>query len=210
MPVPDTVIKNICKVIAKNADSRLVLVRHENVINWLFGNLDFIHYQAKNKKDFKSLEDIWGRNVLKSRRPDLKLDKQWTNKFGEHLCEELCILSGKETRKPKKKQKYLPDLEMDDCIIEVKTGTYYTMGTASEKILGCPFKYADVPMLYNKPLKIICLGGSELICKENYGNLSGDKCTPQKKIFLEFFKLNGIEYIGATDILKHVMLQHQE
>jgi hypothetical protein len=201
IPEINLVIKNVCNMISRNTDSRLVLVRDTNVINWLFGNLGFIHSQAKHKREYKNLEDLWGRNMLKTRRPDLKLDKQWTNKFGEHLCEELCILSGKETSKPKKKERYLPDLEIDECIIEVKTGTYYTTGTAGEKILGCPFKYADVPVLYNKPLKIICIGGSELDCRENYGNLPGNKCTAQKRMFLDFFKNNGIEYIGATEIL---------
>jgi hypothetical protein len=84
--------------------------------------------------------------------------------------------------------------------VEVKTETYYTTGTAGEKILGCPFKYAEVPIWYGKPLRILCLGGAEKACREEYGNL-GDKGSPQKKKFLEFFKENQIEYVGATDLL---------
>jgi hypothetical protein len=64
--------------------------------------------------------------------------------------------------------------------MEVKCGTYYTNGTAHEKILGCPFKYADIPILYSKPLKIVCIGGAEKICREQYGNLSGEKCIGRK------------------------------
>jgi hypothetical protein len=91
--------------------------------------------------------------------------------------------------------------EPDAFIIEAKAETYFTTGTAGEKILGCPFKYAEIPVLYNKPLKIICIGGAEKECREEYGNLSDLKCTPQKKKFLDFFRENGIEYIGATDIM---------
>ena len=95
---------------------------------------------------------------------------------------------------------------VDDAILEVKTQTFYTSGTAGEKILGCPFKYSEVPDLWGKPLKIICLGGAEDICRRQYGNLPGEKCSPQKKKFLDFFKENRIEYIAATDILKSFSL----
>ena len=90
--------------------------------------------------------------------------------------------------------------------MEVKTQTFFTSGTAGEKILGCPFKYADIPELYGKPLKIICIGGAEKCSRESYGNLSGAKCTRQKQIFLNFFRDNQIEYIGASDILKSIII----
>jgi len=92
-------------------------------------------------------------------------------------------------------------LEVDDAIIEAKAGTFYTGGTAGEKILGCPFKYAEIPDLYGKPLQILCMGGAEKVCRESYGNLPGIKCSPQKKKFLDFFRENKIGYIGASDIL---------
>jgi hypothetical protein len=117
----------------------------------------------------------------------------------------LYLLLGKKVSKPFKKEHYLPDLEVDDAVIEAKTQTYYTGGTAGEKILGCPFKYSEVPDLYSKPLKIICIGGAELICRENYGNLAGEKCSPQKKKFVHFFKENQIEFMGATDILRSIV-----
>jgi hypothetical protein len=191
--------------IQTNPDQRIVLLRHKDVVQWLYGDLSFLPpIVKKNKtndtKEYKVLEDVWGREKVKLRRPDLKLDKQWTTKFGEHLCEEIYILLGKECSKPLKKEHFQPDQEVVDQIVEVKTETYYTTGTAGEKILGCPFKYAEVPILYGKPLRILCLGGAEKACREEYGNL-GDKGSPQKKKFLEFFKENQIEYVGATDLL---------
>ncbi len=192
------------------SDDRIVLLRNKDVLQWLFGDLSFLPpIEKKNKtqdtKKLKVLEDEWGRKMLKTRRPDLKLDKQWTNKFGEHLCEELLLLLGKTVSKPVKKDHYQPDLETEDGIWEAKAETFFTEGTAGEKILGCPFKYAEIPELYEKPLTILCMGGAEKACREQYGNLPGAKTSVQKKKFLEFFKENRIEYIGATDILKRFL-----
>lgn len=200
-------IDKICEYIASKKNTQIVLLRQKEVIQWLFGDLSFLpEIEKKNKTSdeskLKVLEDKWGQDMLKIRRPDLKLDKQWTNKFGEHLCEEMYILLGKDVTKPVKKENYQPDSEVDEAILEAKTGTFHTSGTAGEKILGCPFKYAEIPDLYSKPLRIICMGGAEKVCREQYGNLAGPKCSPQKKRFIDFFKENKIEFVGATDILK--------
>lgn len=205
-----TMLDKICQVIDKNTDKRIVLLKSKEVIMWLFGDLSFLPaIEKKNKtaddSKYKVLEDKWGQDTLKTRRPDLKLDKQWTNKFGEHICEEICLLMGKEFYKPVNKEHYQPDLEVDDTIWEAKANTFFTNGTAAEKILGCPFKYAEVPELYGKPLKILCMGGAEQLCREKYGNLPGSKCSVQKQKFIEFFKQNKIEYIGATDIIKSLI-----
>jgi hypothetical protein len=202
--------EKISSHIADFKDDRIVLLRKKEVIQWLFGDLTFLpEVEKKNKTadapKMKALEDKWGQDMLHVRRPDLKLDKQWTNKFGEHICEELFILSGKEVSKPAKMQNYQPDCQTADAILEAKAGTFYTAGTAGEKILGCPFKYAEIPDLYGKPLKIVCIGGAEKQCRDQYGNLPGEKCSPQKQRFIEFFKENKIEYVGATDILKSLV-----
>jgi hypothetical protein len=203
----DGVITIICAYIASIPNPDIILLREKEVIQWLFGDLSFLpaikkKNKTKDAKQYKVLEDEWGRTILKKRRPDLKLDKQWTNKFGEHIAEEIYMLLGKVVSKPVKKEHYQPDCETDDAIVEVKAGTFHTGGTAGEKILGCPVKYADIPELYGKQLKILCMGGAEKVCRESYGNLPGEKCSKQKKKFLDFFRENRIEYIGATDILR--------
>ena len=189
----------------------IILLRKMEVVQWLFGDTSFLpEIIKKNRttddKKYKIHEDNWGQAMMKLRRPDLKLDKQWTNKFGEHICEEIYTLCGKVVYKPLNKEHYQPDLEVDDAIIEAKAQTFYTEGTAGEKILGCPFKYAEIPELYSKPLKILCMGGAEKVCRERYGNLPGIKCSVQKKKFLDFFRENKIEYIGASDMLKGLSL----
>ena len=203
----DNMITKFLEFVSKVDNPKIVLLQQKEVVQWLFGDLSFLPpIEKKNKtqdtKKLKDLEDIWGRQTMKRRRPSLPLKKQWTNKFGEHLAEEIYTLLGKDVSKPKKKNSHQPDSEIDEFIIEAKAETYFTTGTAGEKILGCPFKYAEVPILYKKPLKIVCFGGAEKECREEYGNISDLKCTPQKKKFLDFFRENGIEYVGATDILK--------
>jgi hypothetical protein len=200
-------IDKVYAAIAANPDPRIVLLKNKTALQWLFADLSFLPpIEKKNKTTdeavYKILEDKWGQDMLKTRRPDLKLDKQWTNKFGEHLGEELYILLGKTVSKPAKREHYQPDLEFEDAILEVKAQTFYTSGTAGEKILGCPFKYAEIPDLYAKPLRILCMGGAEKACREQYGNLAGAKCSAQKQKFIDFFKAQQIEYVGATELLK--------
>ena len=197
--------------VSKIDDVRIVLLRQPSVVQWLFGDLSFLpEIEKKNKTTneakYKILEDKWGQEMMKMRRPDLSMDKQWTNRFGEYICEEIYTLLGKMVSKPVKKENKQPDLETDDTILEAKTQTFYTSGTAGEKILGCPFKYAEIPDLYEKPLKILCMGGAEKVCRESYGNLPGPKCSAQKNKYLDFWREQGIEYIGASDMLRQLCL----
>jgi hypothetical protein len=190
----------------KNTNGNTPLLREREVVQWIFGDLSFLpEIEKKNKtrddEKLKILEDKWGQDMMRKRRPDLKLDKQWTNRFGEYLAEELYSLLGNSISKPAKMEHYQPDIEVDNAIIEVKTQTYFTSGTAGEKILGSPFKYAEIPNLYGKPLTILCIGGAEKACREMYGNLPGEKCSPQKRKYLDFFRENGIEYMAASDVL---------
>ncbi len=202
-------IEHTINCIAKNTNKDIILLRNKEVIQWLFGDLSFMEdylkeYKTKKAKteQMKKSEDIWGKNILKTFRPDLDPKTNWTTVFGETIGVELYALLDKNATKPVKKERKQPDKETIDYIIEVKTQTYFTEGTAGEKILGTPFKYAEIPDLYGKPLKIVCIGGAEKICREDYGNLPGGNCSPQKKKILDLFKSMNIEYIGATDILK--------
>ena len=192
-------------LISKNQNPDIKLLRNEEVVRWIFGDTSFLpEIEKKNKtedtKKNKVNEDNWGLSVMKRLRPDLTLDKQWTNIFGECIAKEIYMLMGKVVTKPSKKNNFQPDLEVDDYIIEVKAQTFYTTGTAGEKILGCPFKYAEIPSLYGKPLKIICIGGAEKECREKFRNLGGN-CSAEKKKFLDFYRENGFEFIAASDIL---------
>jgi|LakMenE01Jun11ns_1017448.scaffolds.fasta_scaffold9959621_32 hypothetical protein len=195
------IIEAICTKIQNTANESIKLLRNKDVVYWLFADTTFIT-KDQDKKNYKQLEDKWGQDVFREQRPDLKLDKQWTNRFGEYICNEIFTLLGNTPKKPEKKEHFQPDSEIEYAIIEAKTQTYFTSGTAGEKILGSVFKYADIPELYSKPLKIICIGGAEKICRQQYGNLDGSRCTERKQKLLTFYKNEmNIEFVAATDLL---------
>jgi hypothetical protein len=207
---PSEMVARVITTIAKNTDSRIVLLRNPTVVQWLFGDTSFLPPPpegGKKTKDarmeyYKKLEDEWGRRTTKVRRPDLTLDKQWTNKFGEHICEEVCILLGKTPRKPATKEHHEPDVEVEDSLWEAKAQTFFTSGTAGEKIMGVPMKYRNVRELYGKPLQILCMGYAEKVCKESYGNLEGARCDEKMRELLAFYRDRlGITFVGASDIL---------
>lgn len=206
----ESVIIRFHEYVCSIDNPKIYFLRDIEVNRWLHGDLSFLPpIEEKNKttntKLRKNLEDIWGRSKMKIRRADLKMDGQWTNLFGEYIAEELCILQNISFCKPTAKNGLRPDLDCDNCIIEVKCETYFTSGTAGEKILGVPFKYADIPELYGKPLQILCIGGAEKESREHYGNIISSKTTPIKKEILEFYKKNGIEYVAATDIMVNII-----
>jgi hypothetical protein len=188
------------------------LIHNKEVIQWLFGDNDFLHTRisgelvtTKTKSRItellKSEEDKWGRETLHTIRPDLRLDKQWTNRFGEYLCSDLYTLQGYTPTKPPIKDHYQPDLETASDILEAKIQTYYTTGTACEKVLGTPLKYAEVPRLYGKPLTIVCMAGAEMLCRNQY-KMMGTDLSPEKEKIINYYKdIMRIKYIGATDIL---------
>ena len=202
-----SIIDKIYTYIQAHPNPNISLLRQKQVLQWLFDDISFLPpIENKNKthdeSQYKIHEDNWGRAMLKLRRPDLKVDKQWTGRFGEYICEEILLLHGKTVTKPPNKNNYQPDLEDETAIWEAKTETYFTSGTAGEKILGCPYKYADVPELYGKPLHILCIGGAEKSCKTQYGIFEGPKSTPKKKEFLAFYEKQKITYKTATSMLK--------
>mgnify|MGYP007047405692 CR=1 FL=1 len=205
------IVNKLVKIIAKNKNQNIILLRQKEIIQWIFNDLTFLPIiddelcMTKRKKILKKNEFEWGKKMLLLKNKNIKVNKQWTNKFGEYICEEIYTLLDKNVYIPKKINHFQPDLETDNEIIEVKTGTYGTEGTAHEKILGVPFKYADIPELYKKPLKIFLIGESERKGRDLYGILNSNKRTDKKNKYINFFKENGIEYIASTDLLKSLI-----
>ena len=189
------------------ANPQLVLLNKPGVLEWLHGEATFKAFlpplekvKGKSKEyseKLQALENEWGRKLPIRGKKGL----QWTNNFGEMLVEELYILQGKKVTQPKSKEGNKPDREIDTHMLEAKAETHFTTGTAGEKILGVPYKYADVPRLFGKPLIVVVLGGAEVSCRNQYGIIDGPQTSPEKKKFLAFFKEMGIDFIGATEIL---------
>lgn len=149
------------------------------VRSWLSGTL----------KLSKTQEDEWGRALVKSARPDLATSKMWTGMFGQLLIQEV-FPSG---WKPKKLAGHAPDWETADYIIEVKTQSWFTPGTAGEKILGVPIKYRNVPQLYGKPLLIVCFGRAECI----WFDIPRDDAL---KSIIQFWQSMGVTYQRGTEL----------
>lgn len=172
------------------SDPGVSLLRDRNVVKWIYGDLSFLPTRKKES------EDAWGRQFTTK--------QQWSGHFGERLCKEVLILRGENVIKPEKCDNFQLDLETDTHMIEVKTQTYLTTGTASEKIMSVPFKYAAVPYMSCKGLQVVCIAGAEVFSR-NIGLLNSPRRTLQKQRYIDFFKENGVEFIGLTDILEALL-----
>lgn len=178
----------------------IILLKELEVLKWVFGKTEFL--KSYYGKTLKEKEYNFGKKYLNLKFPEKKIKTQWTNLFGEVICKEIMLLMEQTPYKPLKVKNYQLDLETKEWIIEVKTGTFFTSGTACEKILGTPFKYAEVPELFKKPLKIICVAGAEKKCRD-YKNIHNEQQTicNEKRKLLGIYKEMKIEFLGACELL---------
>jgi len=143
----------------------------------------------------KQDERKWGNDMINAIN-----NNNWTTKLGEGIVYELLSRLGKNPRYCIQKQRFKPDWETDDYIIEVKTSNWTVTGTAGEKVLGAPYKYSEIPELYGKPLKIICVAYQEWELTHGPTPVFGD-VSAIKKEALEFWKNKGIEYVKFSDLI---------
>jgi len=209
----ERVMVRVREYMERYPDTGIVLLADEEVVRWVCGILYFLpEHERTNKKTkdnakSKKLEDQWGQSLQKRIRSDRNSGGQWTTLVGEQIGRELLILLGESVSKPVCINGFAPDWQTSKVVVEVKTQTYHTSGTAGEKILGVPVKYSDVPELYGKPVQILCIAGAEKVARENYGILPGNnrRFTPSKQRQLDFWRGEGFEYVGATDILRRLV-----
>jgi hypothetical protein len=187
--------------VLNNKSKSIILLREKTVISWLFADIDFLRVSPSDHI-CRKLEHAWGKTMVKKIRPgnDSSL---WSGVFGEQIAREIYELHGHEIAPTCPIiNKTHPDIMTNTHIIEAKSQAYSSSGTASEKILGCPLKYANVPMFYEKPLHIVCIGKAEEICRDDYGIFNCDR--PHNTIkneFLSFYKSHGIEFKAASQLL---------
>ena len=142
-----------------------------------------------------SIEKAWGNNMINS-----KDNNQWTTKLGESFVFTLLQKLNENPRIPSAKSKYRPDIETDEYIYEVKTRNWTTPGTAGEKVYGSPYKYAEIPELYNKPLKIVCVAFQEYELTHGATPIF-DNVRKLHKEILDFYKSKNIHFIKCTDLI---------
>lgn len=153
---------------------------------------------SKQREHAQKLEKDWGNIIIGQ-----KNNGNWTTLLGEGIVFEVLKKLGENPRKPKIINGYSPDWETDNCIYEVKTRNWTTTGTAGEKVFGVMYKYSEIPELYGKPLKIICVAYQEY--ELTYGNtkIFGD-ISESKKKFIELAKSLNIEYIKFSDLVSRL------
>ena len=134
---------------------------------------------------------------------------QLNHQFGEQIAKELLIIMGGNPRKPKKVDNMQLDLETDDLIVEVKTKTYFTTGTASEKNGNVPFKYADLIDKFNKPLKILLIAGAESEGRDKH-YIGGTTTGPRQKDMIQYWFNTKIQFIPFTVLLETVLLRKDD
>lgn len=190
----DTKINKILEKTQTNTNFKYI--NRKDVLKWLFEN---IH---KDKPD----EDKWGQSIIISN----KKNTQYTTRLGEGIVGEILdFLKLEPKSKIKKKladgQNIEPDWIANDGVYECKARTWNTTGTAGEKIMGTPLKYAEVPKLYNKTLYIVCIAFQEAEAFNEF-KIFGNSKSNEKNEILKFFreKLN-IEYIKCTDLLLKIL-----
>ena len=106
-----------------------------------------------------------------------------------------------------KKRKLLPDFETEDEVVEVKTQTYYTTGTAGEKVFGVPNKYRKVSKLRKKAVKVACVGFVECLA-EDEELLERSAGSEEEDVYMNnYHKSVNVAYIGATDIMRSVVFK---
>lgn len=86
---------------------------------------------------------------------------QWTTLLGEKLVFDVLKARGENPRKVIRMDGFEPDWETDKYVYEVKTSNWWVSGTAGEKVYGTFIKYQNIPELYGKPLRIVCVAYQE-------------------------------------------------
>ena len=146
-------------------------------------------------------ERKWGNKMIGTTN-----NGQWTTKLGEGLVKETLERLGETVRRPQTINHYSPDWETDTCIYEVKTRNWTTSGTAGEKVLGTMYKYASVPRLYGKPLKIVCVGYQQWEL-ENGNTKIFKEVQSEQQAFLDLAKSLNIEYVKFSDLVAQLVNQ---
>ena len=88
---------------------------------------------------------------------------------------------------------------------EVKTSNWWVSGTAGEKVYGTFIKYQNIPELYGKPLRIVCVAYQEEELLNGKTKYFGENITEKTKQILELASSWGIEYIQFSDLVSSIL-----
>jgi hypothetical protein len=152
--------------------------------------------KKSQKEILQNEEKKWGNGMIGQEN-----NGQWTTLLGEHLVYDVLELRGENPRKPMAKGGFAPDWETDNYIYEVKTSNWWVDGTAGEKVLGTFIKYQNIPELYGKPLKIVCVASQEDELTHGKTRYFGENITKKTQELLDLASSWNIEYVRFSDLI---------
>jgi len=146
----------------------------------------------------KNKEKEWGNSMIGQTN-----NGNWTTLLGEGLVYDVLEHMGQNPKKVIRMNGYEPDWEADNYIYEVKTSNWYVTGTAGEKVLGTFIKYRNIPEIYKKPLRNVCVAMQEYELTEGKTIYFGDNICPKIEKLLTIAKEEWqIEYIPFSQLVK--------
>ena len=151
------------------------------------------------KKEAEYKEKEWGNSIIGQTN-----NGQWTTKLGEMLVYDVLKLRGENPRKVERKDGFEPDWETDEFIYEVKTSNWWVNGTAGEKVLGTWIKYQNIPEIYGKPLRIVCVANQEFELEYGKVKYFGKDITTKTMQILDLASLWKIEYVKFSDLVSDI------
>jgi len=154
---------------------------------------------SQQKKDAQDNEKKWGNEIIQQTN-----NGQWTTLLGEGLVFEVLKLRGENPRKVVRKDGFEPDWETDEYMYEVKTSNWWVSGTAGEKVYGTFIKYQNIPELYGKPLRIVCVANQEEELTNGKTKYFGEKTQKTQQI-LDLASSWGIEYVKFSDLVSPII-----
>tara|TARA_Y100000816_G_scaffold123026_1_gene86462 strand:- start:7342 stop:7947 length:606 start_codon:yes stop_codon:yes gene_type:complete len=156
---------------------------------------------AQQKKIAQDNEKKWGNQIINQ-----KDNGQWTTLLGEGLIYKILKLKGENPRKVIAREGFEPDWETDEYMYEVKTSNWWVSGTAGEKVYGTFIKYQNIPEIYGKPLRIICVANQEYELTHGKTPFFGKNVTDKTKSLLDIAKSWNIEYIPFSQFVEGINL----
>jgi len=154
---------------------------------------------SQQKKEAQDNEKKWGNEIIQQTN-----NGQWTTLLGEGLVFEVLKLRGENPRKVVRKDGFEPDWETDEYMYEVKTSNWWVAGTAGEKVYGTFIKYQNIPELYGKPLRIVCVANQEEELTNGKTKYFGEKTQKTQQI-LDLASSWGIEYVKFSDLVSQII-----
>jgi hypothetical protein len=195
----NTIDENTQLIIINNGAGTYTTLKER--IDWALNKPDYVVKKdgvtkGQQKQNLRDEEKKWGNAMIGQQN-----NGQWTTLLGEHLVGDVLQLLGENPIKPARKGGFEPDWETDKYIYEVKTSNWWVDGTAGEKVLGTFIKYQNIPELYGKPLKIVCVANQEEELSNGKTRYFGENITTKTQQVLDLARQWNIEYVKFSDLV---------